>query len=50
MFDLTEIIHQHEGKTSEFKRDLSSPDKLMRTLVAFANGAGGGLLIGVEDG
>jgi ATP-dependent DNA helicase RecG len=50
MFDLTEIIRQHEGKTLEFKRDLSSPDKVMRTLVAFANCAGGRLLIGVEDG
>jgi predicted HTH transcriptional regulator len=49
MFDLAEIIRQHEGKTLEFKRDLSSPDKVMRTLVAFANGAGGRLLIGVED-
>ena len=38
------------GKTLEFKRDLSSPEKVMRTLVAFANGAGGRLLIGVEDG
>ena len=36
MFDLAEIIRQHEGKTLEFKRDLSSPDKVMRTLVAFA--------------
>jgi len=50
MFDLAEIIRQHEGKTLEFKRDLSSPDKVMRTLVAFANGAGGRLLVGVENG
>jgi len=50
MFDLAEIIRQHEGKTLEFKRDLSSAEKVMRTLVAFANGAGGRLLIGVEDG
>ncbi|HUZ06161.1 MAG TPA: ATP-binding protein [Candidatus Paceibacterota bacterium] len=49
VFDLTEMIRQHEGKTLEFKRDLSSPDKVMRTLVAFANGAGGRWLIGVED-
>jgi ATP-dependent DNA helicase RecG len=34
----------------EFKRNLSSPDKAMRTLVVFANRAGGILLIGVEDG
>src|SRR5580698_5616582 len=50
MFDLAEIIRQHEGKTLEFKRDLSSPEKVMRTLVAFANGPGGKLLVGIEDG
>ncbi len=50
MLNVTELLRQHEGKTLEFKRDLSSPDKVMRTLVAFANGAGGVLLIGVEDG
>lgn len=50
MFNLAELLCEHEGKTLEFKRDLSSPDKAMRTLVAFANGAGGVLLIGVEDG
>jgi hypothetical protein len=26
-----------EGKTLEFKRDLSSPDLVIRTIVAFAN-------------
>ena len=50
MFNVVELLRQHEGKTLEFKRDLSSPDKVMRSLVAFANGAGGVLLIGVEDG
>jgi predicted HTH transcriptional regulator len=50
VFDLAEIIRQHEGKALEFKCDLSSPEKVMRPLVAFANGAGGRLLIGVEDG
>ena len=50
MFNVVELLSQHEGKTLEFKRDLSSPDKVMRTLVAFANCAGGVLLIGVEDG
>ena len=38
-----------EGKTLEFKRDLSSPTRPLRTLVAFANSAGGRLVIGVED-
>jgi ATP-dependent DNA helicase RecG len=50
MTNLVDILRQHEGKTLEFKREISSPDKVMRTLVAFANGAGGALLIGVEDG
>jgi predicted HTH transcriptional regulator len=47
-----ELIHylkQQEGKTLEFKRDLSSPGKVLRTVVAFANTAGGVLLFGVED-
>ena len=47
--DLIETIKRPEGKTLEFKRDLSSPDGVLRTLVAFANTAGGALLIGVED-
>lgn len=38
-----------EGKTLEFKRDLSSPTKPLRTVVAFANSAGGRLVIGVND-
>lgn len=39
----------HEGKTLEFKRDPSSPAPALRTVVAFANSAGGRLVIGVED-
>jgi len=46
---LDELLVQHEGKTLEFKRDVSSPDSLMRTIVAFANGAGGTVVVGVED-
>jgi len=38
-----------EGKTLEFKRDISSPKNILKTLVAFANTAGGRLLIGIED-
>lgn len=48
--ELPEIIQRPEGKTLEFKRDLSSPEKIIRTLIAFANGAGGRLIVGVEDG
>ncbi len=38
-----------EGKQLEFKRDLSSPKSLLKTLVAFANTAGGHLIIGVDN-
>jgi predicted HTH transcriptional regulator len=47
---ITQIISMPEGKTLEFKRNLSSPINMLKTLVAFANSAGGRLLIGVEDG
>lgn len=48
--DLTRLLRGTEGKTLEFKRGLDSPAGVLRTLVAFANTAGGKLLIGVEDG
>jgi Putative DNA-binding domain len=48
--NLIEVLQRPEGKTLEYKRDLSSPDGLLKTLVAFANTAGGVLAIGVEDG
>jgi ATP-dependent DNA helicase RecG len=43
------FLNQPEGKTLEFKRDLSSPKPLLKTLVAFANTAGGRLVIGIDD-
>jgi len=46
---ITQLITMPEGKTLEFKRDLSSPKNMLKTLVAFANTAGGRLLIGIED-
>ncbi len=47
--DLVNLLKRPESKTLEFKRDLSTPDGVIRTIVAFANTAGGTLLIGVED-
>ena len=47
--NLIDLLSYHEGKTLEFKRDLSSPDNVLRAIVAFANTSGGTLLIGVED-
>jgi ATP-dependent DNA helicase RecG len=48
--DLLTHLTRHEGKTLEFKRDLSSPEGILKTIVAFANTSGGVLLLGVEDG
>lgn len=48
--DLVEVLKRPEGKTLEFKRDLSTPAGALKTIVAFANTAGGTLLLGVEDG
>ena len=47
--DILDLLKRPEGKTLEFKRDLSSPDGVLRAIAAFANTAGGTLLIGVED-
>ena len=47
--DLVELLKRPEGKTLEFKRDVSRPSGVLKTIVAFANTAGGTLLVGVED-
>lgn len=44
-----ELLKCPESKTLEFKRDLSSPDGVLRTIIAFANTSGGSLIIGVEE-
>jgi len=48
--DITALLASPAGKTLEFKRDLSSPEGVIRTVVAFANTAGGTIVIGLEDG
>lgn len=40
------LLTRPESKTLEFKRDLSSLDPILKTIVAFANTAGGTLIIG----
>jgi ATP-dependent DNA helicase RecG len=47
--NVSELIHATEGKTLEFKRDLSSLQPILKTLIAFANTAGGTLVIGIQD-
>ncbi len=48
--DIIALLSRPESKTLEFKRDLSSPEGALKAIVAFANTAGGTLVIGVEDG
>ena len=38
-----------ESKTLEFKEDIPKKDQIIRTCVAFANGAGGRIIIGIGD-
>ncbi|MCF6178310.1 MAG: helix-turn-helix domain-containing protein [Geopsychrobacter sp.] len=46
---IDELLQQDEGKILEFKRDLSSPQNLLKALIAFANTAGGKVIVGVND-
>ncbi len=42
-------IKEGEGPTLDFKKTIKSAPKIAKTLVAFANGRGGKLVIGVTD-
>ena len=47
--DIDNIVQEGEGFEVEFKRKVSSPVKIARALVAFANTKGGRILFGVDD-
>ncbi len=47
--DLKNLIRSGEGLSLEFKRAISSPEKIAREIAAFANTHGGHLLVGVDD-
>jgi predicted HTH transcriptional regulator len=47
--DVNRLIDEGEGFEIEFKRKVSSPEKIARALVAFANTKGGQILFGVDD-
>lgn len=46
---LSELIKLPESKTLEFKENIKSPLKILKTVIAFANTAGGEVVIGVRD-
>ncbi len=47
--DVLRLIEEGEGFEIEFKRKVSTPEKLARTLIALANTKGGYILFGVDD-
>ena len=47
--DIKEIVKNGENKTIEFKEIIPNSKKISQTAVAFANGAGGKILIGITD-
>lgn len=47
--NIPQLIASPEGKTLEFKRDFSSLKPVLKTMIAFANTAGGVLIVGRED-
>lgn len=46
---LEELLSKNEGKTLEFKENSLSLQKIIQTIIAFANTAGGILLVGVKN-
>ena len=46
---IKEVLNQPEGRRLEFKAELPEHSDLAKTIVAFANDAGGDLYIGVTD-
>lgn len=49
MNDLQLLISRGEGDNLEFKKKITHPDKIARTIVSLANTRGGIILIGVMD-
>ena len=47
--DIKDIIKNGENKTVEFKEIIPNSKKISQTAVAFANGAGGKIFIGITD-
>jgi predicted HTH transcriptional regulator len=49
LFELHEIIENGEDSGIEFKRKFSSPEKIAKEMIAFANTKGGCILFGIDD-
>ena len=49
LVELYELIEEGENSHVEFKRKFSSPEKIAKEMIAFANSGGGYILFGVDD-
>jgi predicted HTH transcriptional regulator len=47
--DLIDLIEEGENTICEFKRKFSSPEKIAKEMIAFANTKGGFILFGIDD-
>lgn len=47
--DVLNLIEEGEGFHIEFKRFVTSPEKIAKSMIAFANTKGGSILFGVDD-
>jgi len=47
--NIRKLIFEGEGVTLDFKKTITSCEKIARTMVSFANNKGGRLLVGVAD-
>ena len=47
--NIKKLISEGEGVSLDFKKTITSCEKIARTMVSFANNKGGRLLIGVYD-
>jgi len=48
-YEIRELIRRGETETVEFKEDIGKSEEFAETVVAFANGKGGIILLGVDD-
>ncbi len=49
LIELNEIIENGENDLVEFKRKFTSPEKIAKEMIAFANSKGGMILFGIDD-
>ena len=48
-WEFTELVDAGEGLRVEFKRKVSTPEKIAREMIAFANTSGGTIIFGIDD-